>query len=267
MDLSIIVVSWNVAPLLANCLRSIAAGAQGLEYEVIVIDNASTDGTAEMVQREFPEARLTRNTENIGFARANNQGIRVSQGRYVLLLNCDTIVPLHGLSELVRFMNEHPDAGACGPRLVRSDGTPQPYCFGGDPTLRYLVARGLNQILFHRYLHDWGTDRIQRVDWVSGACLLLRQEALSLTGALDENIFMYFEDNDLCLRLRKQRWGVYLCPQVSVTHLGGQSLGQNPWAREEYYRSLDYFFAKHYAVTSRTLMRPALKVYRLLVGR
>jgi N-acetylglucosaminyl-diphospho-decaprenol L-rhamnosyltransferase len=263
--LSIVVSSWNVAPLLANCLRSIPAGAEGLAYQIIVIDNASSDGSAEMVARDFPAVQLIRNTENLGFGKANNQGIRAGQGRYAVLLNSDTIVPAGSLTELARFMDQHPDAGACGPRLLRPDGTPQPYAFGGDPTLGYLLARGLKQLFFHRPLQDWATDAIQEVDWVSGACLVVRRQVIDQAGLLDENMFMYFEDNDWCLRIRRAGWKIYYYPLAEIVHLGGQSLKQNPAARHVYYRSLTYFYAKHYGLLARLLLRVGLLPYRLLV--
>ena len=218
-----------------------------------------------MVTREFPTVHLIQNTANLGFARANNQGIQASQGRYVLLLNSDTVVLEGALTGLVHFMDQHSDAGACGPRLLRPNGTPQPYAFGGDPTLGYLLARGLNRLLLRRYLHDWATDATQEVDWVSGACLMVRRRAIEQAGLLDENIFMYFEDNDWCLRIRKVGWKVYYNPQASIVHIGGQSLAQNPSARHVYYRSLTYFYAKHYGSLARLLLRVSLLPYRLLV--
>jgi GT2 family glycosyltransferase len=262
MVLSIIIASWNVRDLLAACLASLRAVT--LEIEIIVVDNASTDGSAEMVAAEFPQATLIRNATNIGFARANNQGICLARGRYVLLLNADTVVPPGALAALVDFMDAHPQAGACGPRLLHPDGTPQPYAFGRDPTPVYLLWRGLNRLLFHRYVHDWATDQVQEAEWVSGACLIVRREAIEQIGGLDENIFMYFEDNDWCLRLRRAGWRVYYNPQASITHLGGQSVKQNSQARTAYYRSLEYFYAKHYGLLARSLLKIGLVFYRAL---
>ncbi|MCL5027162.1 MAG: glycosyltransferase family 2 protein [Chloroflexi bacterium] len=245
--LSIIIVSWNIAPLVSDCLRSIPAGAGNLEYRVIVVDNASTDSTPERVAQDFPEVKLIRNSENAGFARANNQGIRSAEGsRYVLLLNGDTIVKAGALATMARFMDQHPGVGACGPRLVRPDGRPQPYAFGNDPTLPYIIARRAKQRLFRRDLHDWAASEVREVDWVSGACLMVRDRALQQVGLLDDNMFMYFEDNDWCLRIRKAGWKVCHNPMAEVIHLGGQSLAKNPSARQEYHRSLRYFYAKHY---------------------
>ena len=215
-----------------------------------------------MVAQEFPQVQLLRNDTNLGFTRANNQGIRCSQGRYVLLLNSDTVVPHGTLARMAQFMDTHPEAGVVGPRLVLSDGTPQPYTFGDDPTPLYLLRRGLTQALFQRYLHDWRTDAIQAVDWVSGACLLARRAAIDQVGLLDEHIFMYFEDNDWCLRIRKGGWKVYYNPKVEIVHLGGQSLAQSPQAQRAYYRSLDYFYRKHYGPVPWLMLQVMLRLYR-----
>ncbi len=264
--LALLLLSWNTADLLAACLHSIPDGAAGLDYHIIVVDNASTDGSADMVARDFPDVQLIRSAENLGFARGNNLGIRAVNAdvSYILLLNSDTIVKPGSLRTLVRFMDTHPEAGAVSPRLLRPDGTPQPYAFGGDPTPGYLLRRGFNQVALHRHLHDWATEQTQPVDWVSGACLLARRAAIEQTGLLDENMFMYFEDNDWCLRIRKAGWKVYYNPQVEIVHLGGQSLKKNPKAQNAYYDSLIYFYAKHYGRVSQWLLRLMLPLYRRL---
>ena len=261
-SLSVIIVSWNTAAQLQDCIVSVLAS---LPTQVIVVDNGSTDNSVEIVTHEFPHARLIQNQENIGFSRANNQGIAASTGRYVLLLNSDTIVKPGALTGLVEFMDTHPDVGIVGPRLLRPDSEPQAFAFGGDPTLGYLLRRGISHLLLKRPLHDWKTNQVKEVDWVSGACLLARREAIDQAGLLDENIFMYFEDNDWCLRIRQAGWKVYYNPHVEIIHLGGQSLKQNPAARQAYYRSLDYFYAKHYGPLARLALRACLMPYRLLV--
>ncbi|MBN1877628.1 MAG: glycosyltransferase family 2 protein [Anaerolineae bacterium] len=263
--LSIILLSWNTCDLLRDCLRSLTPFPP--EWELMVVDNASSDSSAAVVQNEFPYARLIINTENLGFARGNNQGIAASTGDYVLLLNSDTLVKPAALVSLVRFMDEHPDAGAVSPRLLRLDGTPQPYAFGGDPTPGYLLRRGLTQIVFRRHLHDWGTEQLQAVDWVSGACLLVLRAAIEQIGLLDENMFMYFEDNDWCLRIRKAGWKVYYYPQTEIVHLGGQSLKKNPQAQQVYFSSLRYFYRKHYTLWMRVFLASFLPIYRWLSGR
>jgi len=265
VDLSIIVLSWNVRDLLRACLMSVQQNvetSERLNVETLIVDNASTDGSAEMVAREFPTVRLIRNRANRGYAGANNIGIAASQGRYVLLLNSDTVVPASALAELVAFMAAHPEAGACSPQLVGSDGRPQSYAFGCDPTPGYLLRRGLYRQLLRRPLHDWDTAELQEVDWVSGACLLVRRATIEQVGGLDEQFFMYFEDNDWCLRMRRAGWKVYYNPNVCITHIGGQGLIQNPAARRAYHRSLEYFYAKYYGPLARGLLKSFLLVYR-----
>ena len=237
-----------------------------LSHEIVVIDNASDDDSADMVERDFPEVQLIRNAENVGFARANNQGLAISTGRYMLLLNSDTVVPAGALAQLVVFMDAHPEAGACSPRLLRPDGTPQTYAFGRDPTPDYLLRRILNRRLFHQPLHDWATNDVIAVDWVCGVCLLARREVVERIGGLDEKFFMYFEDNDWCLRMRQDGWKVYLNSRVEITHIGGQSAARNPAARAAYYRSLGYFYSKHYGPAARGAMRIALAGNRLMTG-
>ena len=161
-------------------------------------------------------------------------------------------------------METHPQAAACSPRLLLPDGRAQPYAFGSDPSLGYLLRRGVNRLVFKRALHNWATAVSQPVDWVSGACLLLRRQALQHVGGFDETFFMYFEDVDLCLRLRQAGWQVWYHPQVGITHLGGQSLKQNPAAQAAYQESLRYFYRKHYSRPAQWLLRAALWAYNAL---
>ena len=264
--LSIIIVNWNTCDLLRDCLSSLLDDPQP-GYELIVVDNGSSDDSACMIRHEFPAIQLIENGQNDGYARANNLGIRSSRGRYLLLLNSDTLVPAGALPRLIDFMEQHPEAGACGPRLVRADGKPQSYAFGGDPTLGYLLRRGVSQLLLRRPLHDWAMGATLPVDWVSGACLLARRAAVEQAGLLDERFFMYFEDNDWCLRIRKAGWNVYYCPAAEIMHLGGQSLARNPQAQHAYYQSLAYFYAKHYSSPARWLLKALLPAYRMASRR
>ena len=259
---SFVIVSRNTLHLLTDCMHSLYADPEVARCQIIVVDNASSDGSVEMIAREFPQVQLIRNSVNVGFARANNQGIRASQGHYVLLLNSDTIVPAGALSALVQFMDDHPDAGACGPRLARADGRAQPFAFGSDPTLAYLLARGWNHLVVRRSLHNWETHNVQLVDWISGAALLARRDALERVGGFDENFFMYFEDNDLCLRLRRAGWRVFYNPTVTITHLGGASLSQSTLRTRWYDASLRYFYSKHYSRLARVALELMLPFYR-----
>lgn len=267
MILSVVIASWNTASLLLSCLRSLSAAAGGLPFEVIVVDNASTDASADRVASEFPGAKLIRNSENLGFSRANNQGISLAQGRFVLLLNSDTLLPAGALAQLVDFMEAHPRAGACSPALHISGGAAQAFAFGDEPSLGYLLRRGFNRLAFGRPLHDWATTLSRPVDWASAACLIVRREALAQVGGFDEAMFMYFEDVDLCLRLRQAGWEIWHHPAVAITHLGGQSMKQNPAAQAAYRQNLRYFYRKHYGRAAQWLLAVALAGYRLLSGR
>jgi hypothetical protein len=256
-NLSIIIVNWNTATPLKNCLASLAG-----DVEIVVVDNASADESAVMVARDFPCVCLVRNPDNMGFARANNQGWRASANEFVLFLNSDTLVPPGALMHLVEFMRAHPNAGASSPRLARADGSTQPFAFGGDPTPAYLLRRGFARLILHRTLHDWETREPQAVDWVSGACLLARRDALEQVSGWDEKFFMYFEDSDLCLRLRRAGWKIFYNPRVTITHLGGASLAQNRTRTQFYDASLHYFYTKHFSLLARALLELLLPFYR-----
>jgi hypothetical protein len=272
MSLAIVIVSWNVAPFLINCLNSIPAGAGEMDHHVLVVDNNSSDESAEIVAQQFPHVQLIKNSQNVGFTKANNQGIlavlnqaKDQDIRYVLLLNCDTVIKPLALQAMVSFMDEHPDVGVTGVRQVRPDDSPVPFTFGGDPSLGYLLARGFNRLVFHRPLHDWATQTVQEMDWISGACLLARRAAIDQVGLLDEKIFMYFEDVDWCRRFRLAGWQVTYNPQIEITHLGGQSQSKNPTARQTYYDdSLKYFYAKHYGALAHFLLSISLAAYQRL---
>ena len=261
---SSVIVSRNTLHLLEDCLRSLYIDRETTHGQIIVVDNASTDGSVDMIASEFPQVQLICNSENLGFARANNQGIHASTGRYVFFLNSDTTVPTGTLSTLVQFMDDHSSVAACGPRLARADGSTQPFAFGSDPTLAYILARGWNRLIFHRSLQNWETHIVKPVDWVSGAALIARHDALDQIGGFDEKFFMYFEDNDLCLRLRRAGGQIFYNPAVTVTHLGGASLEQNASRTRYYDASLRYFYSKHYSLLARIGLELMLPFYRRL---
>jgi N-acetylglucosaminyl-diphospho-decaprenol L-rhamnosyltransferase len=258
--LLILVVSWNTRDLLRDCLVSLGPAAHP-EWDVLVVDNASTDDSVAMVRSGFPTVRLIENAVNVGYAVANNQGLRASAAPYALLLNSDTRATPDAIRGLIAFMDAHPEAGAVSPRLLRPDGTAQPYAFGGDPTLSYLLRRGALRVAARRPLHDWAIAQTRSVDWVSGACLLVRRTAFEQVGLLDEGFFMYFEDNDWCLRLRRAGWKTYYHPAQGIVHLGGQSLARSPNAQRSYEASLRYFYRKHYGRVAELLLRMLLPLY------
>ena len=254
LDLSIVIVSWNTRDLLAQCLQSVLGGIADLDYEIIVVDNASTDGSQAVVREQFPQVRLVENTENLGFAQANNQAIRISQGKYVLLLNSDTIVHAGALEAMVSFANHHPQAGIVGCKLLNADGSLQA-SWAQFPTL-HSEFLGRN---FRQRRRVEGAREVYEVDWVGGACLLARRKAVDEVRLLDGDYFMYSEEVDWCYRMAKAGWKTYYLPEAEVTHLGGGSSRKSagPMA-VQLQRSKLRFFRKHYGPSRTLLLRVAL---------
>jgi N-acetylglucosaminyl-diphospho-decaprenol L-rhamnosyltransferase len=228
-DVTISIVSLNTRELLAACLRSVAA-TTAVGFEVHVVDNGSSDGSPEMIDREYPEVRLTRSGANRGFAAANNIAIREADSRYVLLLNPDTVVSPETVGDMVSFMDGHREAGICGPRILFPDGRFQS-CGYRFPTLLSEVRQSKNvNRLLRRLVGDEAPLTVGPVpyeaDWVDGACLLIRREALDDVGLLDEQFFLYAEELDWCFRVRKAGWRIYALPGVEMVHHQGQSSAQ-----------------------------------------
>ncbi len=257
MELSIIIVSYNTRDLLRDCLRSVLSSRGITDYEVIVVDNCSPDGSAEMVRHEFPQVRLIASAINGGYAYANNLGLREARGRHLLLLNPDTVLPPAALRDMRAFMEEHPDAGVAGPKLVLADGRLDLACRRSFPSLDVAFYRlvGLSRRFPHsprynRYnLGYLDPDQVAEIDSVVGAFMWIRGEALQQAGLLDERFFAYGEDLDLCYRIKVQHgWKVYYNPAVVVTHYKGQSMRQRSMAMTiHFYRAMWLFHAKHYA--------------------
>jgi GT2 family glycosyltransferase len=227
---SIVIVSWNTRDILRDCLKSIDENAGPLRGEIIVVDNASADGSVEMVRREFPHVQRIENKENRGFAAANNQGIAVAKGRYVLLLNSDTIVLDQAIARTVAFADSRPDAAVVGCRVLNADRTLQPTCFM-FPSLfnlllssTYLYKLWPQSRLFGRErMTWWRRDDVREVDVVTGCFMLVRREAIEQVGVLDEQFFMYGEETDWCRRFKEAGWKVLFTPAAEIVHLGGQS--------------------------------------------
>jgi len=250
MNLSIIIVNWNTRDILAQCLSSIYLYPPEGTFEIWVVDNASDDSSIEMLKSNFPEVRLIENTQNVGFAHANNQAIRAGDGEYVLLLNPDTKVSAGMFNALLNFLRAHPDVGAVGPKTLNPDGSLQTSCYP-FPTL----LREFWRLLHFDKLKPYGTYSMQRwdtitsreVDVLLGACLLISKDVLDEIGLFDENYFMYTEEVDLCYRIRQSGKHNYWVPQASIIHHGGQSTKQAATAMFlQLYKSKLQFFRKHY---------------------
>lgn len=232
MDLSILIVSWNTRDLLARCLETVAAELASFApdaVETVVVDNASRDASAALVRERFPWVHLIVNDANVGFARANNQAFAAAQGRYLLLLNPDTVLLPGALRTLVDFLETHPTAGAVGARLLNPDGSLQPSC-SPAPTLSRELWRLFHLDALRPYgvyaMSRWDTRQPRLVEVIQGACLLVRREALGDEELLDPRYFMYSEEVDLCYRIRRRGWQIYWAPMAQVIHYGGQSTRQ-----------------------------------------
>jgi len=227
VDVSIAIVSWNTLGLLDRCLESLRAGDGDLQTEIIVVDNASTDGSVEMVRAKYPEATLVVNTDNVGFAKANNQAYRISTGKYLLLLNSDTIVFPNAIRVLYDWMERHQDCGVCGPMLLDEDGSLQA-SWAQLPTL-WTEARGYHdRNVDTKDLYRLDIETLHSMDglevgWVGGACMMVRREVCTEAGVLDDGFFMYCEETELCWRARNSQWKVHYVPGAEVTHIGGGS--------------------------------------------
>lgn len=251
--MAVVIVSYNVSSLLDACLRSLLA--QEVALEIVVVDNASLDGSPEMVARDFPEVRLVRNRENRGFATASNQGIKQTTAPLVLSLNPDTVLQPGAVDGLATYLDRHPEAGAAGPRIMRPDGSLDLAARRTFPSPSVALLRlSLVSRFFPRSsrlarynLTDRSPDLLQEIDSGTGACLMFRRAVLDQVGLFDESFFMYGEDLDLCFRIKAAGWRIVYVPQSVVIHHKGQSSRQQSSAMiREFHRAMRIFFRKHY---------------------
>jgi GT2 family glycosyltransferase len=276
MKLSIIIVSWNVKEDLSRCLHSLEENPPSSKYEVIVVDNGSSDGTIESIRNHFPGVHFIANSDNRGFAAANNQGIEKSQGEYVLFLNPDTIIDSNCLNILMDFMDKNEDVGVCGPKLLYGDGTVQ-RSVRRFPSFRGALHRHtifkILKIFKSDYekwvMRDFKYDRQMEVDQVMGAALMTRRSIIKTVGMMDEIFFVYYEEVDLCYRIKQAGWRIVFLPEAKITHLGGRSSGQIPADKTIMaMTSLLKFFKKHRSKFASTVFicvfKPALIITDLV---
>ncbi len=266
LDLGVVIVNYNVRDLLRDCLASVYDSRGEFTFSVCVVDNGSDDGSPDMVAAEYPQVRLIR-TENRGYAAGNNLGLRAfgfsddggaadpDRPLYAMLLNPDTVLPPSALADMLAFMEEHPQAGVAGPRLVREDGSLDKACRRSFPTPQVAAYRmsGLSRLFpgskrFGRYnLTYLPPDVTTEVDSVVGAFMLMRGEVLEQVGLLDEQFFMYAEDLDLCYRIKQRDWQVWYNAEVTVLHYKGQSSKQRShFANIQFYETMRLFHDKHF---------------------
>lgn len=274
-DLTVSIVNTNNRALLEKCLRSIFERTRDITLQVIVIDNASTDDSDGMVTREFPRVLLLRNPERLGFAASHNRALERGAGRYLLILNEDTEVFEQCFETLVRFMDAHPRAGACGPRLLNPDGSLQ-RTGNRFPTLAFGAFEALslnrflpnNPILRSNVYAGWDRSTPRALDAVSGAALLIRREAMAQIGLLDSNFFIYSEELDWCLRLHQRGWEIYYVPDARITHYGGSSTAARAPKKfhDQHWSSFLYYYQKHFGRPAALFLR-ALYEFRMFLHR
>ncbi len=266
MDLSIIVLNWNTADETRACLESIFGQAHEHAIEVIVADNASSDNSREVVTAEFPRATLMAHSTNLGFCAGNNRAIPATAGRYILFLNSDTVVANGALDRLIDFADANMDAGIIGPKLLNLDGSLQYSCrrfpnlgagfFRNTPLGRLLPK---NRFTSDYLMSDWDHASVRDVDWVSGAALMIRRDALEKLQGFDEEFYMYCEDVDLCYRAHQEGWRVVYFPDAVIYHIIGRASNKVP-TRMTYlfHRSMYRFYRKHYAATTPLYVKPII---------
>jgi N-acetylglucosaminyl-diphospho-decaprenol L-rhamnosyltransferase len=262
--LSIVLVCWNNKAYLGPCLKSLYDAELKSPFDVVVVDNGSTDGSQQMLAEEYPNIKLIQNNKNLGLGKASNQGIMTTSGQYVLLLNNDTIVNGSSLDMLVEYLDSNPTVGAVGGKLLNPDGSFQSgYASFSTLLEEFLIVTHLGEMLWAGYPSHGASDEIRSTGWLSSACLLVRRSALDQIGLLDENYFIYGDEADLQYRLNKAGWKVIYLPQSTTIHFGGRSMDR--WKRRKMvYRGKMMFYKKNYSFLSTFLLRVMFFVMSLL---
>jgi GT2 family glycosyltransferase len=257
-QLSICIVSLNAKAYLRDCLDSIYKNCAHITFEIIVVDNGSTDNTIDMLTQDYPEVRTIINKTNTGFTRPNNQAMQIARATdYILLLNPDTLIPENSLENLVDFANAHPQAGIVGPKVLNRDGSFQTHCKRGEgrpwDTFSYflgLAKRYPKSKKFSGYLLTYlDENQVNEVPSISGCCMLIRKKLIEAIGGLDEDLFAYQEDTEYCVRARKAGWQVFYAPVAEITHFGGRGGSRTQPLRAifEWHRSYFIYYNKHLA--------------------
>lgn len=274
MDLSIIIVNFNTKDLLRGTIESVIRTTKDIEYEIFISDNGSTDGSIEMVKSEYPKIILIENGENLGFSKANNIAIKSCSGRYVLLLNSDTVVLEDCLNRCLGYMDNNKDIGALGCKVMLADGKLDHACKRGFPSpeasLYYMLR--LDRLYpenkrFGQYtLNYLDEDTINEVDSLTGAFMMVRRETFEKIGLLDEDFFMYGEDIDWCYRIKEAGWKIVYYPEAEIIHYkGGSSKRKRSKTIYEFYRAMYLFYNKHYKSKYNIFIR--YMVYIAILGK
>jgi GT2 family glycosyltransferase len=255
VDMSIVLVCWNNKAYLDPCLESLYNGGLKSTFDVVVVDNGSTDGSQQMLAEKYPDVNLIQNEGNVGLGKASNQGIVATNGRHVLLLNNDTLVNGPALDMLVGFLDSHTEAGAVGGKLLNPDGSFQSgYAPFSTLLEEFLIVTHIGELLWAGYPSHGDSNEIKATGWLSSACLLIRRSALEDVGLLDESYFIYGDEADLQYRLNKAGWKVFFLPDSTIIHFGGRSMDR--WKRRKMvYRGKMLFYKKNYGFLSTLALR------------
>jgi len=255
LDLSVVIVSFNVRKFLEECLHSLYKTTKDIQFEVFVVDNQSKDGTVQMLKTEFPNVNLIVNQENLGFVKANNIAFKKSRGKYILMLNPDTVIVQNSFGQIIDYFEQNTKIGAIGCKMLNSDRTLQPSCYN-FPSLREIFGLYFLGNRIFNSLKKINYDKTQVVDFVRGAFMAINRQCLEEIGLLDEKFFMFAEESDLCYRMKKNGWKVVYMPDIEIIHHRGKSTEQ---VSDKMYlqriRSLIYFFQKNYGKSNMLLLR------------
>ena len=273
MIISVIIVSWNAKLYLLDCLHSLSGNAASQHsMEIIVVDYASSDGSPEAVCQQFPDVRLIRNNDNFGFAKANNIGIGISHGEYICLINSDVVVKEGCFDNMIAYMDDHPEIGILGPRILDKHGNIQRSCMG-FPTVWNTLSRALaldtlfpgSRLFGGQLMTFWAHDSIMPVDVINGCFWMVRRSALAQVGLLDERFFIYAEDVDWCKRFNETGWQVVFFPDSQAVHFGGASSANSPvrFILERYKADLQYW-RKHHSLPARIAFFLSLWIHNMV---
>lgn len=276
IDLSIIIVSYNTREFTQRCIESIYKNTTGIIFEIICVDNASIDDSADMVKREFPDVVLVESDDNLGYAKANNIGIRKSQGELIGLLNSDTVIQPNSLEKVVEFLRNNPNAGAASPKLLNPDGSVQ-YCIRTLPDIKTAFFQSLgwhklfpgNRITDKYYHTNLDYNKVLSVDSVGTSCYVIKRSVVDQVGLLDEDFFMYNVDLDYNKRIKDAGLNIYYVPEAKVIHYGGISVNQNSYRGIfEQHQGMRLMYKKHYKADNNALVNfliPLAIRFRLLI--
>lgn len=261
IDLSLVIVSYNVKEYLKGCLKSIYESTNSLNFEIIVVDNSSKDDTASMIKAEFPEVILIVNEENLGYAKGVNLGLKKSRGRYIGVMNPDTVVGGVSFDMVVDFMDKNPQIGNLGGKVLTPEGEIIPY-YAGYPSLRttFLKYSGLTykfpkvKLFSIDKIVDDSYEKMHEVRLIGGCFTLIRRGIIDDAGLMDEQFFLYYEDFDWCYRIKKNGWKIYYFPNLRITHYGGKS-SQDKGVTLYEYESMYKYFEKHYGDIYKSLCK------------